>query len=667
MRRAGTGSVTGAQHDLPAPSAGFPRGSAAPACRGGVGYDALVDRTVTGQLVATFRRLFVGPEAVLLAAFVLLVETAGPASRDDVDDVLWVALLPMLLTLGCSLARYRSLPLTAGLVEIAVGAFHHLRSRLVVSLGLDFHPEAGPRLPIFTGLRRGAVALVLAALVLLPALGIGRELLEALRTRGTYTLYVLLLGATWVWLLLGIALQLPAVVLTVLELAKRRARLSGAGRVIVAAVGLLAVGLLLVALDRALGWTGCLVLLGVGALLPTFFPPVEPIRGPCLILAVGAAGAAGTPGSAASGARPGPPRTATLSQILRDGWRLLALHAFLVTALFMPTGAEGLFPVTDLLLRCFAWLAAWVFTGGAVLAVAEFNRRRRLFDPAFPRSRVLWAVPGPEASALLHEQAFIGASGWRLVVSDKLPGPDDADLLVGLPSGAAIPSHVPLSKVPPALFLLADRPGSVLSEAEERDKASRAIAILERMLAAARPRGSDQGEGTFLVPHCWLVLGLTRDDDRGGIERGTTQAFAQGYRALLGTRLRRFLFEVMDRAGVDVLFIEDAVTPRQVGAVLELLFERHVGRSLPPQVAEHHFTGIQGVRVVLQDVHPEPEGLAGVDAHVTRNAISRARILIIGRDRREDDDDDGPPSEGESSDLWLRQALRNLLPRMQPV
>jgi hypothetical protein len=611
-----------------------------------------MERSSATQLVATFRRLFIGPEALLLAALVILVEVAGPTSRDDVDDVLWVVLLPMLLMLGCSLARYRSLPLTVAVVELAISAFHSLRARLVVSLGLDFHPDASPRLPVFTALRRTAAALVLASLVLLPATGIGRELLASLRVRGVYSVYVVSLVVVWAWLLIGIVVQVPAVILTVLEVAKRRVRLAGATRVLVAIGGLLAVGALLVSLDQALGLTGALVLLGLGALLPTWMPPAEPVRGPWLILAVG---------------RDGSPRTATISQIVRDGWRVLALHAFLVTALLAPSGdaVDRLFPVTDLLLRVFAWLAAWIFTGGALLAVGEFNRRRRLHDPAFPRSRVLWAVPGPEASALQREQAFVEAAGWRVVVSDTLPGPDDADLLLGLPAGAAPAHPVPLSKVPPALFLLADRPGSVLTEAEERDKVARALTSLERLLASARPRGADRGEGTFLVPHCWLVLGLTRDDERGGIERPPAQTIGQSYRVALGTRLRRFLFEVMERAGIDVLFVEDAVTPRHVTAVLEVLFERHVRRELPPAVAEHDFTGIEGVRVVLQDVHPEPEGLPGVDAHLTRNAISRARILIIGRDRKDDDDDDDPPSEGESSDLWLKNALRNLLPRVQ--
>jgi hypothetical protein len=122
----------------------------------------------------------------------------------------------------------------------------------------------------------------------------------------------------------------------------------------------------------------------------------------------------------------------------------------------------------------------------------------------------------------------------------------------------------------------------------------------------------------------------------------------------------------MARAGVDVFYIEDSVTPQQVREVLEMLFERHVMRADPPQISEQDFIGVQGVHIVLHDVDPETEGIKGVDSHLTRNAISRARIMIIGRDRRDGGDDGEPPIADESSD-WLADALRRLFPRLAPT
>jgi hypothetical protein len=522
---------------------------------------------------------------------------------------------------------------------------------LVLSLGLDFHPDRHPRLPAFTTLRRVVLAAGLAALVLLPARGILRELLALARGPGAYTLHVLMLGLVWTALLSGIAVQVPAVVLSVLEMLKGRTSLRGAARIVVLAVLLVGIVLLLSALDASSGLEGCLVVLVFAALLPSVARAVDPPGAPWLNIAFG---------------RSATPRTAPLGELIRDVHRLFALESLLVVALLAPSGTDA-YPVTNLLLDVYGWSAAWLYTGGALLALGEFNRRRRLFDPAFERSRVIWAAPGPEAHSLADERAAIERSGWRLVTSDRVPGPEDADLLVGVPTGLMPPGQVPLARVPAGLFLLSPDPGHVLAQADERDKSRRAVQAVERLLTATRPRFGDRGEGTFLVPHCWMVVGLTRDDDRAEGERPPSMTFGQSFQSALGTRLRRYLHEVMSRAGLDVLYIEDAVTPAQVSDVLEALFDRHIRRVNPPHVGEQDFMGIQGVHVVLHDVTPETDGIAGVDSHLTRNAISRARILIVGRDRRDGGDDGGPPSADESSDSWLRDALRRLYPRLQPT
>lgn len=605
-------------------------------------------------------------EALAVAVCVLFIELVGSHSHDDVDDMLWVLLLPLLFMSGCSVVRYRRLPLTKSLLESLLSSVQELRSRLVLSLGLDFHPDRHPRLPAFVTLRRMVVAAWIAAVCLYPVRGVLREVLAALRLPGLYTLHVLLLAAVWTVLLAGIAIQIPAGVLGVIEVLKGRTRLAGLGRLaVVGGVIALVVGLLVI-LHREAGLEGCLAALAFSALLPSVARAVDPPGGPWLNLAFG---------------RNGRPSTAPLGELVRDSHRLFALTAFLVVCVLAPSsaaadtavpsshGSGGLdpYPVTMLMLAIFGWSAAWLYTAGALLAIGEFNRRRRLFDPAFERSRVLWAAAGPETRGLEDERQLIERGGWRLVVSEKLPGPEDADLLAGIPSGLLPPCPVPLVRVPSAMFVLARDPSAVLSQADERDKARRAGAAVERLLAAARPRFGDRGEGTFLVPHCWMVVGLTRDDDRGEGERPPSMTFGQSFQSALGTRLRRFLHEVMTRAEIDVFYIEDAVTPQQFGEVLETLFERHITRADPPQVSEQDFLGVQGVHVVLHEVLPESEGVKGVDTHLVRNAISRARILIVGKDRRDGGDDDGPPSEGESSDSWLREALRRLFPRLQPI
>jgi len=614
-----------------------------------------VPNLLHSPVLTRLRRYVANGEGVIVLSAVLFTEILGRHSRSDVDDIPWVLLLPLLFMTGCSVVRYRELPLTAALLELIMRGVTALRSVLVISLGLDFHPDRHPRLPAFTALRRGIVATCAAAIVLYPARGLLRDLLGTMRVPGFYTVHVLVLGAIWMLLLAGIAMHLPAIVLGAMEVLKGRTPLRGALRIFVVALTLGLVGLLLVTLDSSVGVQGCIAALAFASLLPTVVRAVDPPGGPWLNIAFG---------------RDGKPQTAPLGELIRDCHRLLALEALAVVCLLAPSaGAIGdAYPVTNLLLKIYGWSAAWLYTGGALLAIGEFNRRRRLYDPAFARSRVLWAVPGPEARSLQDERRAIEAAGWRLVVSETLPGTDDADLLAGIPAGLMPPCPVPLARIPAALFLVGDSPAQVLCEADERDKARRALTSIERLLTATRPRFGDRGEGTFLVPQCWMVVGLTRDDDRTEGDRSPpAMTFGQSFQLALGTRLRRFLYEVMDRSGVDVFYIEDSVTPQQVRAVLEVLIERHIARAEPAPISEADFMALQGVHIVLHEVDPETEGIEGVDSHLTRNAISRARILIISRDRRDDDDDDDPPSADESSDSWLAEALRRLFPRLQPI
>ncbi len=604
-------------------------------------------------------RLWTWPEAPLALVSVAMIELLGPNSADDIADIPFVLVLPLLLMLGCSVVRYRELPLTRAILRLASAWGDRLRSRLVLSLGLDFHPDRHPRLPAFHEMHRLVAVLTLAALAVFPAPGLARELLAGLREHFLYTGYAVALCVVWAALLIGIAVQVPAIVLDALEVVKGRMPYIGFTRIAVVVGFMVVVTIGLVLADHFVGLQGCLWALAVACLLPNLLRPVEPRSGPWLNIALG---------------RDASPRTSSLSDVIGCVHRLVALESFIIVALLMPAGAAvgtvvdvGPFPVTDLLLRVYGWSAAWLLTGGAALAVIEFNRRRRRSDPAFPRQRVLWALPGPEADVLRGEQAAVAASGWQLVIDNEIPGPEEADLLVGAPEALAPVGAVPLVKVPPALFVMTDQGGQVLEQADEQDKSRRARERIEHLLLSTRPHLGERGEGTFLVPHCWLVVGLTRDDERGSLDRPPTMTFGQSYQAMLGTRLRRYLHEVMSRSGLDVIYIEDAVKPKEVGDVLARIFDRHVRRVVPPEVGEADFIGLQGLRVVLHDVDPEVESLTEVDAHVTRHAISRARILIIGRDKGDDGDDDDPPSEGESGDLWLRESLRRLFPRLQPV
>src|SRR5438552_13020801 len=108
-------------------------------------------RSLVRSPVVTRMRRFVGNgELWVLLAAVIAIEALGMRSLDDMDDIPLVLMLPVLFFVGVSVVRYKDLPLTNGVLEAALRLINGIRARLVLSLGLDFHPERHPRLPAFT-------------------------------------------------------------------------------------------------------------------------------------------------------------------------------------------------------------------------------------------------------------------------------------------------------------------------------------------------------------------------------------------------------------------------------------------------------------------------------------------------------------------------------------
>src|SRR6266850_1305399 len=112
---------------------------------------------VQSPVFTRIRRCIGNGEGLALLAAVFLIELMGQRSTDDVDDVPLVIMLPFLFVAGCSVVGYKDLPLTNGVLEAAMRLVNGVRARLVLSLGLDFHPERHPRLPAFTTLRRAVL------------------------------------------------------------------------------------------------------------------------------------------------------------------------------------------------------------------------------------------------------------------------------------------------------------------------------------------------------------------------------------------------------------------------------------------------------------------------------------------------------------------------------
>src|SRR5258705_11924828 len=215
-------------------------------------------RLIGSSLLLRLRRSIslVEVAAVLSAALLVELAYANNPGATDVFDIAFVMGRGAAALMAATLSRYRTLPLTSRLLDAGAALVAGLRGRLVLSLGLDFHPERHPRLPAFTGLRRAILVAALAALVLYPARGLVREVLLLTRVPGLHTVHVVLLGATWLALLAGLAVHVPAIVLGAIEGLKRRAGLRGVARALCIAAFLVPVAMLTAVLGGGRGSGG---------------------------------------------------------------------------------------------------------------------------------------------------------------------------------------------------------------------------------------------------------------------------------------------------------------------------------------------------------------------------------------------------------------------------
>jgi hypothetical protein len=191
---------------------------------------------------------------------------------------------------------------------------------------------------------------------------------------------------------------------------------------------------------------------------------------------------------------------------------------------------------------------------------------------------------------------------------------------------------------------------------------------MRTLLESASAHTYRRGEGFFFAPQCWLIDGLQRDEleqeEPVEVASDARQRLSPLYQRLFDIRLRRHLHAVLRSADLDVIFVEDGLPRESVLMALERLLLRYESGHTEP-LQEHELQGLVGLRAHIQQI--------GLDRplrplHKLREPryddISRARILLLVRDRGlgEDDDAPRPPEASEDTDRWLRESLRNLFP-----
>jgi hypothetical protein len=550
-----------------------------------------------------------------VAAFLVALEVVGRSATTDVHDGLAACVLVAVGFLVGVRHRRDPLPWVTGLTALGRRAGQKL-AWLRYDHGIDL--RGAPPLPR----RTPAVVFLLAAALV--AWGAAAAGLWAVFPAGwrvvsfysSYTLYLVSMVALW-GTLMGVALVGIFVPIAVLDKWLRR-------------------------------WLGdtdrrgaeLAVVVGYAVLVSAVACWVPPVAVLILCLAVGAAAWLAYLPSGADGAAllwrsaaQEPVYAVPLRRVLAVVAGLTALVAFdvLLTAcggrLFAPPRADDAMPLTALL----GTVAAWMLPGLLVVVSAKLCSARA-GDPA-RRTRPTLHISGAGVPAV--RRAVRAARGWGWGVR-RAPAPREA-------------SHVGIEVVEPArseatefdprwpLKVSAEdlEAGSVKERLARRDEIKvrrQLFRGLQKLFKRAGAFKGPAGGGFWLAPHWWFVEGVGREDaDASGED--APPLVGPAYSRVIPARARQHAHAVLRATQVDMIFVEDGVTFRNLERTLRVLTELYDVHGGTRRAEELHFRGVPKVKVMIHEYEPGNPFRSDLYPEPKFDDLSRVRVLHIFRDR----------------------------------
>jgi hypothetical protein len=175
-------------------------------------------------------------------------------------------------------------------------------------------------------------------------------------------------------------------------------------------------------------------------------------------------------------------------------------------------------------------------------------------------------------------------------------------------------------------------------EIQLRRRFLRCISKLLKQSALIVP---EHGGGFWVAPHWWFIQTLLweappkgKNADQGAILRPVGPSFSK----LFGPRVRQQIHAILRASQVDLIYIEDGVTPRKFEKVLRELFELYDIHGGTRRAEDHHFQGIPRIRVMIHDYAPGNDFRSDLYPEPKFDDVSRFRVLHVFRDRGESEE-----------------------------
>ncbi|MBM3982745.1 MAG: hypothetical protein FJ304_21240 [Planctomycetes bacterium] len=156
------------------------------------------------------------------------------------------------------------------------------------------------------------------------------------------------------------------------------------------------------------------------------------------------------------------------------------------------------------------------------------------------------------------------------------------------------------------------------------------------------------GGGFWLAPHWWFVEGMGREDaDAAGED--APPLVGPAYSRALTPRARQHAHAVLRATQVDMIFIEDGVTYRNLERALRVLTELYDVHGGMRRAEELHFRGVPKVKVMIHEYEPGNPFRSDLYPEPKFDDLSRVRVMHIFRDRGGEEELIEPPFDFSSS------------------
>ncbi len=368
-----------------------------------------------------------------------------------------------------------------------------------------------------------------------------------------------------------------------------------------------------------------------------FVPPVA-VLALCLLVALGAWATylpRGADGAALlwRSAADQPVFAVPLRRVLAVVVGLTALITFdvLLTAcggrLFDAPQPDDTMPLTALL----GTVAAWMMPGLLAVVLVKLSSAHHS-DPA-RRTPPTLHVAGADAFEVSRAAALARRWGWTVSRAPTPREPGQVPVEVVLPEQSEAIEFDPHWPLKVSVADLENR--AVKERLDRRDEIKvrrQLFRGLQKLFKRVATFKGPAGGGFWLAPHWWFVEGVGREDaDAGGED--APPLVGPSYSRVIPARARQHAHAVLRATQVDMIFVEDGVTFRNLERALRVLTELYDVHGGKRRAEELHFRGIPKVKVMVHEYEPGNPFRSDLYPEPKFDDLSRVRVLHIFRDR----------------------------------